>query len=135
MFDYRSGAENILPIGIHADSADIKAGDALTLVSGYVAKVTTAASAVWGIARDTQASPATSGAKSVRVSVSREAVYEVKPSAGSFAVGDVGKKVDVAANAQQVIRTTSTRGDIEILSVDTARNTARIRINAVFATA
>jgi hypothetical protein len=128
MFEYRSGTEGILDLGISSGSAEIKAGDAVCLVSGFICKVTVAATAVYGVACDSATAPTTSGNKSVRVAIGREAVYEVPPSTGSFVVGDIGKKCDVAANAVSVIRTTSTQGDIEIIDVDTVRNTARVQL-------
>lgn len=127
-FEFRSGSEQIYAYGINSGSADITAGDALCLVAGYVAKVTVAATAVFGIAVDTATAPSTSGNKTVRVAISRDAVYEVPPSTGSFVVGDTGKKCDVAANGTSIIRTTSTTGDMEIISVDTTLNTARVQI-------
>lgn len=132
MFDYRNGEEMIRSFKVHADTADIVAGDCLKLTAGFVLKVTGNGDAVFGIAVDSCDSPATSGAKSVRVAIGREATYEVPPSTGSFVQGDIGKKCDVAASAQAVLRTASTKGDIEILDVDLVKNTARVRLNQGF---
>lgn len=128
MFEYRSGTEGILDLGINSGSAEILAGDAVCLVAGFACKVTVAATAVYGVACDSATAPTTSGNKSVRVAIGREAVYEVSPSAGSFVVGDIGKKCDIAATGRAIIRTTSTVGDIEIIDVDTAKNTARVQL-------
>jgi hypothetical protein len=135
-FEYRNGARNILRFPLDKDSEDIEVGEAITrtgATAGFVMRADGAADVLVGIAVQPSTPGAADGDAFVEVDVSRESVYEVPPSTGSFVVGDRFKKVDVAASGAAVVRTTSTTGDIEIIDVDTSRNTAKVQINTIFA--
>jgi hypothetical protein len=136
MFEFRNGRRNILRFPVDSASEAIESGHAITrtgATAGYVQRADGAADVLIGVAVQASTPGSSDGDAFVEVDVSRDTVYEVPPSTGSFVIGDRFKKVDVAASGAAVVRTTSTTGDIEILDVDTTRNTAKVRINTVFA--
>ena len=125
-FDYRRGVRHGVLMPIDSSSGDITVGDAITTTgatAGYIQKVDGLADVVQGFAMQTVASPSADGEASVLVDVSKDAVYEVGPDAGSVTQALDLTSLDVGANAQSVDINGTTTADLKVVQVDVAANT------------
>jgi hypothetical protein len=136
-FEYRGGERNIVVYPVDKDSAAIIQGSLITTAgatAGFVQRVDANGEVVIGVALDPLTDfGAADGDRTIRVDISRDSVYEVRPSTGSVGVANLQKKFDSAADGKTVrFGATSTVGDIECVGVSTARNTIQVRINPAF---
>lgn len=139
-FEFRGRPESrmIQSLPLDASSEDVLEGSAITVTdatAGYVQRVDANSEAVIGIAVQAVEAGTADGDKRVLVDVSRESVYEVKPSTGNVAITMIQQKFDAAANGKTaLLGVTASNGDVECIRVDTDRNTLLCRINPAYTT-
>lgn len=140
-FEFRGRPEvrNVIELALDKDSAAIVEGSLITTAgatAGFVQALDANSEAIIGVAvRAVPSMGTVDGDAKVLVDVSRDSVYEAKPSTGTVAVANLQSKFDGAANGKTVLfGVTAANGEIEVIKVDTARNTLLVRINPAFTT-
>jgi hypothetical protein len=114
-----------------ATAAVIAPGDFVVEVThGYVGQCAAGGLPI-GVAVSAGADPGADGGAVVLVSTSPEAVYEMPPDAGSVTQALVNKSMDVGG-AQTVDITTSDDDVIQVVGVDTERNTVFFKLKTTF---
>lgn len=124
-FEYRRGVRNPTLMPIESTSGDITVGDAITTTgatAGYVQKVDGAADVVIGFAMQTKAAGSADGDAKLLVDISKDAIYEVGPDAGTVTQALNLTSLDVGANAQSVDIDGTSTADLKVVQVDVANN-------------
>jgi len=110
---------------VAAASAAIEVGDMIMLASGY-AKQAAAGEAIVGVAFEKVASPSSNGDITVKVNVSREAVYRYPIDTGTVAQSNMtaGGNADAGtySSGSTVDVTSPSNNDLRIVEVDTTNN-------------
>lgn len=123
---YVSGARQILPFKVKA-SAAIVAGDLVVLDSGYLTAAAAGGNDPIGVAFDTITGGSADGDVSCGVDISTQVLYRYAVGAGTLTQAMLGTTCDIYT-AQSIDVTASTDDCLEIVQVDTAAQTALVRI-------
>lgn len=118
-----------------ADAATngITAGDMVIMESGnagYIVPCSAGDRAI-GVAMDSCSAPSADGAKTIRVNVALDAIYEYPPDTGTVTQALVGTTMD-SGGAQSINIDASSDDNITVVAVDLVRNTLFVRIAPTF---
>ena len=129
-YGYRAGPIVAVRYLVDSSSAAITAGCAITttgMTAGYVGRADGSGDRVIGWAMQDVATPSADGGASVLVDISTESIYELPPDTGTLTLAELLDSCDIGADGLSVNRDASSTDDVQIVSIDTEKNTALVR--------
>lgn len=126
-YGYHSGPIAEVECPVDSSTGTIEVGYLVTLATAGYVKAATSGDEPYGWAMSRCTAPTNDGDKTIRVNVSREAIYRLPPASGSVAQSNLFLAKDVGGS-QSVDTSANTDKSIEIVGVDVPGDFYLVRI-------